>query len=70
MNFATLEGSAMSSCSGKALPLIMLADFFELAMSREHTMTLAPRVANSLAISKPMPLLAPVTIATLPSNNN
>jgi hypothetical protein len=48
----------------------MLADFFELAMSREHTMTLAPCAANSLAISKPMPLLAPVTIATLPSNNN
>lgn len=31
-------------------------------------MTLAPRLAKFLAISKPVPEVAPVTIATLPSN--
>lgn len=30
-------------------------------------MTLAPRLAKFLAISKPVPEVAPITIATLPS---
>jgi hypothetical protein len=51
------------------LPLIRLADFSALAIFLEHTMTVAPLSANSLDISKPRPLLAPVTIATLCLNN-
>jgi hypothetical protein len=47
----------------------MLADFSAPAKLLEHTMTAAPRAANSLAISKPMPLLEPVTTATLSFSN-
>ena len=37
------------------------------ASLREVSTTVAPCAASSLAVSKPMPLLAPVTTATLPA---
>jgi hypothetical protein len=66
MNFVTPGASVTSSFSWYAFPLIMLADFSALATFLEHTMTVAPRAASSLVIPNPIPLLAPVTTATLP----
>ena len=40
------------------------------SMVRAVTATAAPSDANRLAIASPMPRLAPVTIATLPSSAN
>src|SRR5207249_6270862 len=69
MNFVTPAPSVTSRLSGYALPLIILADFSAPAMLLEHTTTVAPRPANSFAISKPIPLLEPVTTATLSFSN-
>src|SRR5690606_41063108 len=67
---STPAASVTSSSSGYALPFIMLALLSTSPNLREHTITSAPRAAHSLAISKPMLRLEPVTIATLPSNRS
>src|SRR3712207_9275110 len=56
-----------SNFSGYVTPFIMLAEFSALALLLEHMITVAPLSANSFDISKPRPLLAPLIIATLRS---
>jgi hypothetical protein len=58
-----------SNLSGYVLHFIQLAEFSTLAMLLEHIMTVAPLSANCFEISKPRPLLAPLTIATLSFSN-
>ena len=64
----TLAVFEMSTAPAWAFLPILPAAFSALARWREQAMTVVPLAASSLAISKPMPLVAPVTTATLPFN--
>jgi len=46
--------------------LIIVSASFPLFSSRQARMIFAPNLANSLAVSKPIPALAPVIIMTCP----
>ena len=46
--------------------LISLTESVPFLRSLQAMITLAPNLANSLAVSKPIPVLEPVTIATYP----
>ena len=63
-------GVAATASASPPAALIALATASMLSCLRLLTITLAPNSARPRAIDSPIPLLAPVTIATLPVRSN
>jgi hypothetical protein len=65
--FVTESSLATSPTNGKMRSLLLDSSLTAGLMSSPTTW--APRAAKSRAVARPMPLAAPVTIATLPSKS-
>ena len=66
----TCAGSRMSATTGKPLPpasSIRRSVSRRIPAGRWFTATIAPSAASRTAVACPMPVVAPVTSATLPS---
>jgi hypothetical protein len=72
MNFFTLVSLVTSISSAKALPpRICFIALSDCSLILEQTIVVAPLFsANSFAIANPIPLVDPVTTATLSFSNN
>ncbi len=65
INVSTLDPSVISTSRARVVPFNFVAAAFDWPKLREQTRTIAPLSENSFAISKPIPLLEPVTMTTL-----
>src|SRR5918992_96378 len=62
--------SVMSAATTRARPASSAASCSKRSARRATSATVAPRAASALAVASPIPLLAPVTSATVPSSRS